>query len=286
MRFIGLLLIICSVSLTIQAHEEPSKTLYEKKEKERTRLRIAESGISRITAWKFLANEGLIPDKGSKVIVQEYDVNGNMTAIEAYKNDSLTERVEYSFGLSNNMMSDIDYSADKKMLEKNVYQYDSIGRVISGIAFSGDEKSTARYVIERAGDKKSVTFSKFKSADSLEYRIEYLYTSDYDLSDYAEANKYDRENKLILRVQKKFNPNGKQSEKAVYGDGQSLSYTFYYEYNDRNDLSSVTRKAADGSVEWKDTYTCDQFGNIQELKSYDSDGLLQKVIRYTFEYHI
>lgn len=285
MRIIGYLLIFCAISLNTTAHEEPSKTLNEQKDKAKTRDRITKSGIIKSTSWKYQASDGKISEKGYKAIVQEYDIIGNMTAIEAYKNDSLTERVEYSFDLNNNMLTDIDYSADRKILEKNTYKYDKEGRLVSGNCYNDKEELTYYFIINKTNDRNSISFLKYKGNDSLDYKLEYLYASDFDISDYIEANKYDQNNKLIMRVVKKYNSDGLQTEKAIYGGDLSLTYTFYYEYDKNGNLTTIIKKKSDGTIDWKDLYSYDGNGNCVEIKSYDSNDKLLTVIKYTYEYN-
>ena len=284
MKKISLLLILCAAYLILSAHEEPSKTLNEQKDKAKARQRIVESGIVKSVTWKYAVIDGMLSENGSKVIGQEYDRNGNMTAIEAYKNDSVTERVEYTFDLNNNMLSDIDNSADGKMIEKNSYSYDNEGRVISGNCFDDKEQLTAFFVYDKSTDKKSITFLKYKEKDSLDYKIEYLYNSDFDKTDFTEANKYDSKNNLTMRVIKTLNADGKQTEKAIYGGDLALMYTFYYEYDDKGNYSAISKKKPDGTTEWKDLYSYDKYGNCTEINSFDSNDKLKSVIKYSYEY--
>lgn len=284
MRKICFLIILSAISLYMKAHEEPSKTLNEQKEKEKARERIAKSGIVKSTTWKYTVNDGKISEKGNKSLVQEFDKSGKMIAIEAYKNDSLSERVEYSFDLNNNMLTDIDYSPNRTILEKNIYKYDNEGRLISGNCYDEKEQITEYFLINKEIDKKSITFLKYKSNDTLVYKLEYLYASDFDKSDYVQANKYDLNNKILMRVIKKYNSDGLQTEKAIYGGDLSLSYIFYYEYYNDGNISSITKKKSDGTIDWKDFYSYDKNGNCMEIKSYDSNDKLKTYIKYTYEY--
>jgi hypothetical protein len=232
-----------------------------------------------------MVSDGKILEKGSKAIVQEHDKIGNMTTIEAYKNDSLSERVEYSFDLNNNMLTDIDYSADSTILEMNSYKYDNDGRLISGNCYNDKEQLTEYFIINKTNDKKTITFLRYKNKDSLDYKLEYSYASDYDKSDYTEANKYDPNNKIIMRVIKKYNSNGLQTEKAIYGGDLSLTYTFYYEYDKNGNMTTIIKKKSDGTIDWNDSYSYDKNGNCMEIKSYDSNDKLKTVIKYTNEYN-
>jgi len=284
-RLISLLLTFLAIAPNLIAHEEPSKTLNEQANKAKTRVRIAKSGISKAVIWKHTVTDGKTSENGSKLIVQEYDRAGNMTAIESYQNDSLSERVEYRFDLHDNLLADIDFSPDGKILEKNAYQYDSAGRVLAGKSFGDDGQLTDYFLMKKATDKKNIAFLKYKGNDSLEYKIEYLYASDYDKSDFTEANKYDGSNKLLLSVYKKYDSDGQQTEKAVYGNGLSLSFTFYYQYGSNGYLAAIAKKEPDGTIDWKEIYDYDENGNCSEIKSFDSDGKQTGVVKFTYEYY-
>ncbi|MBI4645134.1 MAG: hypothetical protein HY738_00720 [Bacteroidia bacterium] len=44
MKTINLIFFFCTISLLVTAHEEPSKTLNEKKGKEKAKMRVSDSG--------------------------------------------------------------------------------------------------------------------------------------------------------------------------------------------------------------------------------------------------
>jgi hypothetical protein len=281
---ISIIAVLLFLSATISAHEEPSKTLFEKKQKEKIMKRLSSAGIIKTSALKYEVIDGVVTDNFNKVIVQEYNQDGALTAIESYKNDSQDLRVEYTFDANYNIITDTDFSSEGLMIEKNVYKYDNAGRVISGSWFNKDNVQEEGFIIEKADDHKTIVFVKYKAGDSLDYKLEYKYTDDYDISDYAEANKYDSANKLIMHVEKKYNKDGLATEKSVYDEDMSLMFVFSYEYDNNGYLIKITKKLADGSIEWYDEYLNDSFGNCKEIKSFDKTGLLETNIKYQFEY--
>jgi hypothetical protein len=278
-----ILFLLLFFSVIVSAHEEPAKTLSEKKAKEAAKKKISSSGIKKAVMWKYSVTDNKVSEKGTKAIVQEYDKAGNMTAIEAWKNDSLSERVEYSFNTSGDMLTDIDFSADHKMLEKNEYTFDNEGCVISGKSYDESKMLSGYFKIVKSYDKKIVTFLSYKFNDSLDHKFEYKYLSDYDKSDYTEAIKYDSAGTLLLKVIKTYNAEGLAIEKAIFDSDLSLSYTFYYEYDSSRNTTKITKKRTDGTIEWKDVYTIDNNGNCTELNSYDADGKLKSLIRFAYE---
>jgi hypothetical protein len=268
----------------VSAHEEPAKTLHEKKEKEIKSQKFKNAGIKKSVAWKYSVNDGKIAENGLKTLVQEYDTHGNLSAIEAYKNDTLNLRVEYTFDLTGNIITDTDYSPEGKMLEKNIYQFDDQGRVISGKFFNDEEQMVDYFVMNKTDDRKTITFEKFKSDGIPDYRIIYTYDSDYDHSDYIAAKKVDANYELILRVEKKYNGAGLAIEKAVYGKDSTLSYTFFYEYDETGNILKITKQLPDGMIEWYDLYMYDLNGLAGEISSFDGSGNLTSTTKYTYEY--
>lgn len=284
MKSLTHLIIFVLLSAAIFAHEEPAKTLLEKKTKEKAAKKISSSLIKETTAWKYTVVSDRTPEEGSKILVQQYDREGKLIGIESYKNDTLKLIVRYEFDEFDNMLSDIDFSADDKMIEKNLFLYDSAGRVISGKSYDSDDKMTSFFKIFKSTDKKTIEFIKYASSGSLEYKITYSYPSDYDLSDYIEAKKTGSENELQLHVKKRYNDAGLVTEKAVYGDDGSLSYSFYYEYDEAGNTMKITKQLPEGISDWYDIYLYDLNGNCNEVNGFDSAGNMDSKIKYTFEY--
>lgn len=284
MKTISILAFLFAFSLIISAHEEPSKTMFEKMQKEKNMKRISNSKIKKATTWKYEVIDGKITDTKSIAIVQEYNKAGALTAIEAYKNDSPELRVEYSLDDKSNILTDTDFSPEGKILEKNVYKYDDEGRLMSGIWFDENNMQQEGFVIEKSSDKKTIFFIKYKSGDSIDYKLEYKYGDDYDRSDYLEANKYDRDKNILMHVEKKYNQYGLAVEKSIFGSDMGLMYSFFYEYDNNGNVVKMSKKLADGTIEWQDEYINDKSGNCLEINSFDAAGLLQSNIKYVYEY--
>jgi hypothetical protein len=281
---IQVILLALLLSVTLYAHEEPSKTLYEKQQKEKTRKRIKDSGIIQSTAWKYTPVDGKLPEEGSKYLVQEYDENGNLSAVEAYKEDTLSLRVEYTFDKDHNMLTDTDLSPQGVVLEKNVFTYNPAGCVLSGEGFDGSGRVSGRFTIDLDAAGRALTFIKYRQHDSLDYRLVYSYAGHPDSSDYSEAAKYGADGMLLLQVKKIHDEKGNILEKTVMGPDQAVMHSFYYAYTPDGQFARITRKLAGGTPDWTDEYTYDQQGNCMEVKSYDAGNNLKTVIRYTYEH--
>jgi hypothetical protein len=285
MKFINSFILLCAISVLSWAHEEPSKTLYEKNEKEKTWKKWKETRVKQFTAWKYTVSDGKLPEKGNKAFIQSFDKEGRYKTFESFRNDSLLVRVEYTYDSSGNMLSDIDFSPDGKLTEKNMYVYDHEGRVVSGKFYNAEDQLIDYFTITGFVNKKLITFSKYKTADSIDYRIEYKYPNNYDQSDYTEAIKYNAKNEITIQAKKKYNTQGFTIEKAIYKSDLSLDYTFYYEYDDDGIRLKITKTLADGLTDWYDLYLYDLNRNVSEIHSYDLAGSLKSVTKYVYEYY-
>jgi len=279
------LLILLAIPLQIKAHEEPSKTLKEKKAKEQKKQQVFKAKIKTATVWKYTFENKTETANKQKALIMGYDARGNFISIEAYKNDSLTERDEYSYSSNGNMLSDIDFSPNGKLLEKNVFAYDKEGRVISGISTNEKDSVTGYFKILNDKDRKLQDFVNYYSGDSSEYKITYKYTGDFDKYDYSEACKYDSKGKLMMKVEKQYNAEEQQVKKIIYDSDQKVKYYFQYEYDQSGSITKITKNTANDEVEWEDNYTFDDFGNTTEIKSNDKDKNLTAHLIYEFEFY-
>ncbi len=277
--------LILSFSLSCYAHEEPTKTLFEKKEKEQQKKQITNSNIKTITIWKFIFEKEQQTEAKNKAFVMGYDKSGNLSFIEAYKNDSLSEKAEYSYDSHGNMLTDFDLTAKGEILEKNFFTFDKEGRVISGISKNDHDSLTGSFIIFQSADKNSIEFIKYDANNKSEYKLLYKYPGDYDKFDYIEAIKYDSTGKMMMTVKKEYNPEGKPIKKIILDSNQKLSYYFIYGYDNMGNNTMITKKTAEDSIVWEDYYTFDSNGNCLEMKSFDNKKVLKIHQIYTIEYY-
>ena len=284
-RILTVVWAVIFISVNLWAHEEPAKTLNEKSKKQDESDKVAKAHLKKTWAWNYVASEGKVSESGSRIMSMEYDPEGRLSAVEAWKEDTLDLRVEYGFDEKGNMWADSDFSSKHQLLEWNAYVYDDAGRVISGKSFDATGLLTGRFFIQGSEDKTELSFFKYKPGDTLEYKLIYKYASDYDKEDYAEVIKMDAAGKVLMKVTKKYNAQGQQIEKSIYDGDSALSFTFTFGYDQQGNMSKITKRKADGSIEWYDEYTHNDQGICTLVKSYDGDGVLTEVVKYVFEYY-
>ena len=275
--------LIMTLNIAVIAHEEPSKTLREKKDKEHKKQQIVNSKIKETTVWKCVFEKDAKTKIKNKAFVMGYDKQGNLSFIEAYRNDSLQERDEYTYSSSGVMLSETDLSKGIKIIEKNLFSFDNEGHLISGSSKNENDTITGYFNINHSNDKKCIEFINYKAGDSLDYKLVYKYPGNFDKYDYTEAIKYDNKDKLIIRVTKDYNSDGLPIQKVIFDQNDKLSYFFIYEYDKAGNNIKITKNLADGTIEWEDHYLYDRNGNCTELKSYDKNKTMKAHLLYEFE---
>jgi hypothetical protein len=271
--------------IAVKAHEEPSKTLKEKKDKEQKKAQIVKSKIKTATVWKFVFEKDTETKIKNRAFVMGYDKQGNLSFIEAYKNDSLNERDEYTYSASGEMLSETDLLKGTEVIEKNNFIYDKENLLTSGICKNKNDSIIGRFSIIRNKDKKSLEYFNYSANDSLDYKLVYEYPDSFDRQEYTEAKKTDNEGKLIIRVTKDYNSDGLPIKKVIFDNNDKLSYYFIYEYDKAGNNVRITKNLADGTIEWEDHYFYDKNGNCTELKSYDKNKTMKAHLLYEFEHY-
>jgi hypothetical protein len=267
------------------AHEEPSKTLKEKAEKEKIRERNVHSRIKAVTSWKHDVEKGLVGNSSTKFLLQEYDLKGNLISIASFKNDTLDEKTMYTYDNENNLLISIDLSASGTILETSAFFYDPDGRATSGVSTDSLKKKVGSFVQKYERTNHRITFIKFNAHDSIEYTIEYIYGSDYDSSDYRSAIKKDAGGALVLRADKSYDPRGRMVNKTVMQTDRKQSYDFLYKYGEQNVINEITKVQSDTAVEWTNQYSINNDGTYAELRSYNKSGTLLSYTEYKYEYY-
>jgi hypothetical protein len=284
-HYIFLICFFLAVHFFCSAHEEPAKTLAEKKDKETAKQKIVKSNINSVTVWKSIAENGIEKNQKQKAFRMGYNKTGSMVYIEAYKNDSLQERDEITYSESGDMISQTDYSTNHNVMEKDLFFFDAQGRLFSGITKNSGDSVSESFKIIQSKDKKCIEYIKYTKHDSIEYKLIYNYADNFDKCDFSEALKYDGKSGLMMKVTKDYNSEGQQIKKSVFDGDNKLMYYFQYEYDLSGNMTKVIKTLADGTVEWYDIYSYESNGNCNDLKSYNNDNILQSHLIYEFVYN-
>lgn len=226
------------------AHEEPSKILKEKKEKEEKRLSVLQRKIKSVTVWKHaIVNEAVDKEQKEKFITTKYNKNGNISAMLIYKStDSLDYKVVFTYDDNNNIITDTDYNPDGSIYENIKYTYDNMGRVTSQLNYTSDGSIDSKFTYVIDNDNNQLLFNKYKPLNSIEYQIIYKYSGNPDESNNIEIVKQTAEEKLIMRVENIFNEKNQRILKKIFNENDKQIYYFKYSYDEKTNNNSIIEK--------------------------------------------
>jgi hypothetical protein len=267
----------------LSAHEEPYKSRWEKMAGEQARKRMTQAGVLAITAWKHEVDGGMVKDRKSRSIRQEYDSQGRLISISAFVNDAISESAVYSYNPMGDMISDIDLSAGGIVTESNIFIYDEAGRVIAGYGHDVKGKAIGRFIHRFDRTNRRIVYVKFDEHDAVDYTIEYQYAGDFDGGDYVRATKKSKGNITVLQADKVLDPSGRTIEKKVSQIDQNKTYSFRYRYDRQGIISEIIRIGADGGVETATRFSIDARGLYTESRVTDGQGVLKSLTTYEYE---
>jgi hypothetical protein len=271
------------LAVTALAHEEPSKTLWEKTQTIRNRMKLSEAGISAVTQWR-QEIKGSQPSPKVKAIRQEYDARGQLVLISALIDDSISASAVYSYTPAGDMVSDVDISSSGGIVEANLFTYDPQGRMFSGFACDSAGRPVGRFVHRFDKKKRWIEFVKFGGQDTVDYTIMYHYPDDYDKCDYVSAVKKRKGVDTVLLVKKVLDPQGRPVVKEVTDRTTQKSFSFHYAYDQNNVLIELTKRLSDGSIETRGQYLCNEDGTYREVRTVNDKGQLLRVTTFDYEH--
>lgn len=282
MKITKILAMLLISSVLCLAHEVPPMTKYELAEKNNARLKIKKAKIKSISRWKYTVENGAATDRKEKTLEQDYDANGNLIRIAAFKNNSLSEEVRYTFNDKNQMLTDTDTDAAGSMTEQVKYKYLTNGLPKSGVQFDGKGNPKATFVYTYSPDK-IIVEKKSNDGGSLQKTI-YSYQTSSDKRDYSGAEQFNEKNALEISVIHNFNSKNQITEKHINFSDDGKSYVWLYtDFSRYERWSRITKQMKTGAIEWFDDYSFDKFGNPNEIKRYDKDNKLIGYTKMTFE---
>ena len=270
------------------AHEEPAKTLKEKKEKEEKAAFYRGKNVGSYTVWKHEINENK-PDleRKDKFLTTRLDEHGNISEMLVYKNtDTLEYRVAFSYDKHNNMTGDTDFNPDGSVNENIEYKYDSKGRVTEQMNYAENNVFDSKFTYSIDEKFRSLTFTKLLPGDSVEYLIIYKYDGPVDEGNNTEIIKQKPTGELIMRVENHFDDSNLRMQKRIYDENNLLLYYFEYKYFEgTNRFSEITKKSPEDQVLSTTVYSLNEKDLVKEVTTRDAEGNLTSFSGYTYEYN-
>jgi len=283
-RFILLSLILATVSTVSSAHEEPAKTLSERKAKEKDRNEILSKRISSYTVMKHSIVNGSISTHQETYLVTEYDEKGNIYSMSVYKSgDSLDYKIIFTYDQNNNMITDTDFDPLGKISENIKISYDNAGRVKEQYNYAKDNEFDSKFTYEIDNKNLTLLFTKFKPQDKIEYHIIYKYFKSVDWGNNLEIIKQDPSGKLIMRVENIFDDKDSRTHKKIYDENNKLMYYFEYSYDKKTKkFGTILKKSSDDRVLSSTIYTYNSDGLTESVKTLDESGQLTSFLTYKY----
>lgn len=268
----------------VKAHEEPAKTLKEKKDKEEKRLKIKSQNLRSQTIWKYEVKEGIADTRSKqKFLVTEYSKEGNIAAMILYKSgDSLEAKTMFTYDDDNNMITDTDYNPDGSMVDSIVYQYDDRGRVISESNYNPDGSLNSEFIWVRKNPNE-IIMTDISLNDSITNWYIYTYSGHPDSSDVIEIEQKDKYGDPVMYVENVFSHTGLRTHKKIRDARGDLMYYFEYAYMERTKLTAfIEKKSPEGQRLSKTVYSYGIYELVTSFESFDGDDKLMSSGEYTY----
>lgn len=266
------------------AHEEPPKTLKEKKEKENARSRKKSNKIAVSQIWRIKVDNGIITEDKEKYAEIGYNTEGYITFMKEFSSKgNLIMTTDLSYDQAGNLLLDMDIDSLYHVVEKTIFLYNSKGLVSRAMSIDSNNISGSVGEYVYYDKKKTIEFKKINSSQLTEYTIVYTYDTDLASGNCILIEKRDVNGKLMMKVENKFNVNGRRTEKSIFSEENKLMYKFVYTYTDAGDFKTITRVSDKEEVVSVDEFDYDGKGNLTLVISRDKDGKIKTAQGYTYE---
>lgn len=267
------------------SHEEPAKTLAEKKLKDKKRTEIKNQKITSSVLRKYTVTDGVKSSNFNILLASYYDTTGCMHAIEEYgSNDSVSAYGKLIYDEQLNLIDDHDKDAEDKTIAHTIYSYLENG-LISGVYDFDEGNHPASYAKYSYNYKKNlIIFTKFNGSGQIEYTIEYTYDAHPDKGNCYSIKKMDASGKLQMKVENVFDKKGLRLQKKIYTTSDTPDYYFTYTYNINGDFSVIEKYSGSGTLLSTDTYLYDDAGNLSSVSASDAQGKLLAYYEYVYTF--
>lgn len=261
-------------------------------EEEKERLRKAKISSATMMFHRYDV-EGDLDPKGIKRTYEKYDAYGNLVMKVNYDLESaVEEKFTYGYNKEAIPVYMIHYDDEENIIDKRRMKYNDAGKLKEAEGLAEDNK----YTIEVTFNTPELPASKVKisaKGDTI-----YLITWEYDEhgnkikeqfngeKQYHTIYEYDEHDNMITKTAYSGDRQGYRYEYTYDSEGRKTSKEkldrkgasidkFFYEYNDKGWLK-VEKHYSNylGYLEERMVYSYDAYGNIEEIKTWDSeDGM-------------
>jgi hypothetical protein len=283
LRKFTLIVVLFSIiaAVTVQSHDEPPKTVQERIEQERARVKTSAPGIERQHVWVIkpgksgqAADSSLWYtnryDRGGSLLEQTVsDTSGNMRSVSFYDNDNVwLEELSY-----------VGNSLD----DRTVFVYDSDSLISIIMSYDNSGRITGRLDYQYSTENQTIAVTKRGPLDSLQYRILYTFEPGTNFRHQIEVVQTNADGSLRTRVQNQYMED-RRAKKLVFGSDGRLTHSFSYTYTPQGDFSEIIKRTANDSIAFRQNFQYTSDGLLSSIIELDQSGLVTRTLRYFYDY--
>jgi len=285
MRTITIILAVYLLLVSLQSiysHEEPPKTISEKLQKDKAKIRIKSQGIKTINVYKYSDPSSDVKSSRYLYLKNSYDDNGNMTSIKRYNADGkMTDEEKYIFSSIGNMTGDIYFDSTGTEAESSEYTFDSLGCVKNAINFSEGKKESEFYY-NKSGSENVLQFKKILPDGKTDYIINYVYEGDIEAGKMVKAVKLTETGDTLQKVENEYDVNGFIKIRKVFMNGKDLSYTYFYINSYSGEPIEIRKILQNEEIEYIQNFKYDLNYNLIEIIVKNNGGFIKARTEYEY----
>ena len=193
-----------------------------------------------------------------------YDESGRLTSLSGYNDRSVLEvKTLYSYDAEGRLLTETSYSADDTLSYEAKQSY-AQGYARSTVYFAqGAAESTLEETFDQSAHR--LTEASYSPTRDLQYRVEYHYTDQGDLST---ESAFSADGSVAYRLENRYDDAGRLLEATEYDADHEPFYRYSYAYNDKGDLIKSESRSVDGSGSTLTyAYSYDKHGNWTERRA-------------------
>lgn len=240
------------------------------------------AGVSQNSENKMIKRAVIRNESTGKVIgIKDYDKNGYLVKYTMIMNNSGVENckyIEYTYDSKGNSIGYVRKYQDGSIDEREVITLNENGDILTVADYYGDGDNWYRR-----------SSFEYDSNGKISKNIQEYYGYDNEFAEYQYSNNYhhlkvtskDKNGKILYQYVYDYNDNGDMLRDEFY-QGEILSCTTYYEYDEKCQLIGTRMISGDGTLLDNTTYEYDRWGNMVNSTSGVSSSKYVEIYENTY----
>ena len=276
-----LALLLAVPTLPARAHDEPPKTVAERREQAERRQLFASLGVSE--QHLFVTQPGVEGGNESLLLSNTFDREGNHLE-QVVADPAQSHRSVSLYGPDGTWLSE-DTWREGKLSERTSFTYDDEGLVRRIVTEDLEAGTREELIYELAPSRDEIVVTKTAATGEHQYVIRYVYEPGSGLERMVEAIQSEADGKLRTRTRQTCAA-GRRRTKEVYGADGALAWTFTYDTTPDGDFAQVTRSGPDGAVVSRQVYTYRPDRLPATVTDQDATGAVTRLLRYEYRFFV